>query len=180
MCDREYNGNPMYRFMEELRNHVQHRGLPVHWTSTSGRWTSLGENGLLEYSMDLGVQRKLLEEAGKFKKSILREMPDKVDLKTASRSYVESLSKVHIDVRALIQDPVNKSRLNIEEAHNEYGKIYAEKLLGLCIRITDGPTVVETLPFLLVWDDVRLKLQKRNQSLANLKKRYATGKATSS
>lgn len=180
MCAREYGENPMYRFMEELRNHVQHRGLPVHWTSTSGRWTSLGEDGLLEYSMDLGVQRKLLEEAGKFKKNVLREMPDKVDLKTASRSYVESLSKVHLEVRALIQDRVRKSRLTIEEARDEYGKVYKENVLGLCIQVTDGASITETVPLFLAWDDIRLKLQKRNQSLANLKKRYATGKANSS
>lgn len=180
MFAREYDENPMYRFMEELRNHVQHRGLPVHWISASGRWTSLGENGLLEYFMDLGVQRKLLEEGGKFKKKILREIPDKVDLKTASRSYIESFSKVHLEVRTLMQDRVGESRLTIEEAHNEYSKVYAEKLLGLCVQITEGSMVVEMVPLFLAWDDVRLKLQKRNRSLTNLKKRYATGKASNS
>jgi hypothetical protein len=29
---KEYDENKEYRFMEALRNYVQHRGLPIHWT----------------------------------------------------------------------------------------------------------------------------------------------------
>jgi hypothetical protein len=176
---REYDENPAYRFMEELRNYVQHRGLPVHWTSFNMSWTSLGEHGLLEYSMDLAVKKVLLKEDKKFKKKVIEEASEKVDLKLASRSYIESLSKVHHAVREQIQDSVQKARLTLEGAHNEYSKIYSGSLLGLCICITNGSRVVEMIPLLLDWDDVRVELQKRTQRLVNLRKRYATGKANS-
>ena len=78
---KEYDANPEYRFMEALRNHVQHRGLPIHWMSHGGRWTDVGENGLLEYSMELSSQRSFLEEDVKFNKSVLQELDDKIDLK---------------------------------------------------------------------------------------------------
>jgi hypothetical protein len=35
---------------------------------------------------------------------------------------------------------------------------------------------VETVPLLLDWDDIRLKLQRKNARLINLSKRYVSGK----
>ena len=84
---KEYDENPEYRFMEALRNHVQHRGLPIHWISHGARWTEIGENGLLEYSMELSSQRSFLEEDKKFNKTVLQELDDEIDLKMNARCY---------------------------------------------------------------------------------------------
>ena len=78
---KEYDENPEYRFMEALRNHVQHRGMPVHWTYSGMRWTEIGKDGLLEYYLELAVIKSILEEDGGFKKQVLNECSDKVDLK---------------------------------------------------------------------------------------------------
>ena len=76
----------------------------------------------------------------------------------------------------MIKEPVANARKTLEEAHNQYRKVYDKNLVGLsaCIQSEDG--IVEYFPLLLDWDDVRIKLQKRNQKMTNLKKRYATGK----
>jgi hypothetical protein len=161
----EYDRNSEYRFMEALRNYVQHRGIPVHWTSFGGKWTGLGADGLLEYSMELAAQKALLEEDGEFKKQVLAEIPDRIDLKAATRCYVESLSNVHSAVRELIQEPVQNARLRLEDAHNQYQKVCAGSLVGLAACRIDEKKLTETVPLMLDWDNIRVKLQKRNRKL---------------
>jgi len=53
LCSVEYDNRPEYRFMEALRNHVQHRGLAVHLVKLLSRWTDPSEEGLLEYSLGI-------------------------------------------------------------------------------------------------------------------------------
>jgi len=172
----EYDGNPQYRFMEALRNYVQHHGIPVHWTSLGAERTGLGDDGLLEYSTELAAEKSFLEEDGEFKKQILGEISDKVDLKAATRCYIESLSSVHNAVRELIQESVQNSRLRLEDAHRQYQEVCEGSLVGLSACMASDRRLIETVPLLLDWDDVRVKLQKRNRKLTNLRRRYVTGK----
>ena len=173
--EKEKDGNPEYRFMEALRNHVQHRGLPIHWISQGRRWTEIGENGLLEYSMELVSQRSILEEDG-FDESVLQELDDEVDLKEYTRCYVESISNVHNSAREMIAAPVNVARELLQEAHAKYKSTYNGSLVGLSVYSLSGDETIGSFPILLDWDDIRIKLQKRNRKVVNLKKRYVTGK----
>ena len=175
LFSKEYDENPYYRFMEALRNYVQHRGIPVHWTQQSSRWTSLEGDGMLEYSIELASQRSYLEEDKKMKKSVLAEMEDKVDLKAATRSYAESISRIHDSARSMIADSTDCSRKLIEEAHRRYSEEYTDSLVGLSACKRDGHKLIASMPLLLDWDDIRMSLQKRNRKLINLSKRYATG-----
>ena len=81
----EYDGHFEYRFMEALRNHVQHKGLAVHLTPIGGNAKSYDETRLLEHSVSAYSVKKYLEENRKFKKSVLNEMPEKVELLWASK-----------------------------------------------------------------------------------------------
>lgn len=103
---KEYDKNKEYRFMEALRNYVQHRGIPVHWAQQGGRWTSLDDDGFLEYYTEVSSERSYLAEDSKFKKQVLGELDEKVDLKAATRSYVESISNVHESARSMIVESV--------------------------------------------------------------------------
>ncbi|NIA12043.1 MAG: hypothetical protein GWP10_20555 [Nitrospiraceae bacterium] len=179
LFSKEYDENLYYRFMEALRNYVQHRGIPVHWTQQNSRWTSLDDDGMIEYSIELASQRIYLEEDKKMKKSVLAEIDDKVDLKAATRCYVESISRVHDAERGMISDAIDCSRKLIEEAHRKYAQEYTDSLVGLSACKLDGHKQISSIPLLLDWDDVRVSLQKRNKKLTNLSKRYATGKIKS-
>ncbi len=173
---KEFDENPEYRFMEQFRNHVQHFDLPIHWISSGMRLTDLTEDGLLEYSMDFGVQKSFLEKNEKFKKNIINESPAEIDLKSTTRSYVESLSKVHDAARELIKESVLNARQNLEDAYSQFRKLYAEHSGSLSACMIDNEGVIETVPLMLYLDDIRMKLQKRNRKLVNLRKSYATGK----
>jgi hypothetical protein len=171
----EYDKNKEYRFMEALRNYVQHRGIPMHWTQQGGRWTSLEDDGFLEYYMEVSSQRSYLEEDPKFKKQVLAELDEKVDLKAATRSYVESISNVHESARSMIVESVSRARELIEDAHRRYAAIHSGSLVGLSACKWSDEGQMADIPLLLDWNDIRVKLQKRNKKLTNLRKRYVTG-----
>lgn len=171
---KEYDENKEYRFMEALRNYVQHRGIPVHSVPQGGRWTSLEDDGFLEYYMELYSIRSHLEEDGEFKKKLLEEQDEKIDLKAATRSYVESLSNVHESIRSIIAESVRSARKLIEDARRRYASVHNGSLVGLSACKLSYKKLVCNIPLLLDWDDIRLKLQNRNSKLINLRKRYVT------
>lgn len=175
-CSEEFDKFFEYRFMEALRNYVQHRGTPIHLISPKARWTSFEKEGLLEFSLQIAAQRSYLEEDGKFKKKILEEAPEKIDLVKMARQYVESISSINEFVRELINEPTKSARTTIESAHQQYSETYLESLVGLTAQQIKNDKIITSIPLLLNWDDVRLNLQKRNQHLGNLSKRYLTSK----
>jgi hypothetical protein len=174
---REYDDDKLdYQFMELFRNHAQHFDLPIHWMSSGTRWTELGKDGLLEYSTDFGVSKSYIMENKKFTRRVLNKYPDEIDLKSTTRNYVESFSKMHGAARELIKESVQKARQNIEDAYRQYRKVYGEASGSLSAHMLTEQGVVETVPLMLYLDDIRMKLQKKNQTLIHLDKRYVTGK----
>lgn len=133
----------------------------------------------MEFTVDIAAQRSYLEEDKKFKKAVLDEVTDDVDLTTACRRYVESLSAINEFARNLVAEPTKSARATIEAAHRRYAEVCSEKLLGLTATALDNGHETAFVPLLLDWDDVRLELQKRNSQLINLRKRYVTGRAMS-
>jgi hypothetical protein len=177
---KEYDGSFESRFMEALRNHVQHRGIPVHSTTLPGKWTSFDENGELEFSLNMGSLRSFLQEDSEFKKSVLEEMGERVDLKVATRSYIECLNRVHCNGREMIAHASNAARALVEKARKLYSGVYDESLAGLsaCAWSDEGENALQqsTVPLWLDWDDIRLRLIEKNGRLINLRKRYVTGR----
>jgi len=172
----QHDAHMEYRFMDALRNYVQHRGIAVHTTRLGANKTEEDELAI-EYSVDAASLRDVLAEDSKFKKKVLAELPERVDLKTTVRQYVESLNVVHLAARKLIEDEVEKARTLIEKAQSDYAVVYSGSLTGLCAWImNDAGLKDDGFPLLLDWDDVRLKLVKKNGQLNNLPKRYVSSR----
>jgi len=174
----EYGKFFEYRFMEALRNYVQHRGLAVHSTSLGSKWTSQEGDAELEFKTRLFTHKTEVDGDKAFKKQVSKEMAEKVDLLYAVRVYVGSISKIHCEIRELVAPTSEDSRHQILEAINEYEAINGKKPLGLnaISSIPKEPIdeMIEKFPLLLEWDDIRLDLIKKNKSLANLSKRYVS------
>lgn len=180
LLSKEYDEHFEYRFMEALRNYVQHRGIPVHWTSLPAKWTSFDEKREMEFSINMGSLRSVLHEDDRFKKSVLNEMDEKVDLKVTARCYIECLSRVHAKVRQMISETSKTARILLEKAHKQYSELCDGSLVGLsaCAWLEEDDDIrqVASVPLLLDWDDIRLRLIKKNGELVNLRKRYITGR----
>jgi hypothetical protein len=172
----EYDSSFEYRFMEALRNHVQHSGTPVHRVSTGAKWTDL-EDGLLEYSLYFGTQKKELLLDDGFKKQVLDEMPEEVNLRSTSRSYVEAISRIHKRAREKIDEIAESSRLELDRAIRDYMVVYEKEPIGLYAYEYKNEQKVSEVLVLTKWDDVRQELVKRNSELVNLRRRYVSSQA---
>lgn len=171
----EYDSCLEYMFMEALRNHVQHHGLAVHQTALPSRWTEVGNNGLIEFGLEITSLRSEFEANNEFKKEVLHLLPNTVDLIRATRRYIECLSNVHEKTRELIAEPVAQARHRIEDAQQQYAKFHEGSLLGLsAFKLSDSGN--DKVLLLLEWDNIRIELQQKNKRLINLHKRVVTNK----
>ncbi len=59
----EYDNNPEYKFMEELRNYSQHEGIPVKWTTLNCSATESDDERNIEFSVEFGVEKSELENS---------------------------------------------------------------------------------------------------------------------
>ncbi|ENX3946256.1 hypothetical protein ACFO1C_001582 [Photobacterium damselae] len=171
--NKEYDSVFEYRFMEALRNHVQHYGLAVHLIKKNSSWIEHDDSRLLEFKTKIYTQKSDLENDKTFKKLILNEMPDKVELILSSRKYIGSISRIHECIRVNIDCVVKSSRDLIETTIKEYEDINGGESTGLyAIKTINNDRV----PLFLSWDDVRLELIDKNPCIANLENRYVSGK----
>lgn len=170
---KEYDHFFEFRFIEALRNYVQHYGLPVHSVEKKSKWTPNPIEGNMLFSIDLFVFKKDLMLDSTFKKSVLNEMPDKVELSYSLRRYVESLNKVHLILRNAISESVKNSRSNIEKLFFEFEDSFGRKkdLLYIDEVFSTDQENKRLCSVFLVWDEVRLKIVEANRSLVNLTKR---------
>jgi len=172
----EYDKELDYRFMEALRNYVQHRGTPVHWFSVSQSVQEEDDIRWVRYSTELASLRAELSEDKEFKKQVLDELPERIDLRMAVRVYVECLSRVHCATRRMVSPRLDQCRALIEGARGSYKEVHPDHFVGLHALKVDGGTVAEAVPLLLDWDDCRVGLTERNAELVNLRRRFVSGR----
>ena len=158
-----------YRFMEALRNHVQHSGSAVHSLSFGGRWWPPRKKEKMVFATEVRAQRRFLELDPSFKKAVLQECPESVDLLDAARKYLAALSQVHQHARDQIDTQVSNARAAIEDAITEYAS-HESDTLGLT-AYSGIDSSAEKIAVFLDWDNVRLKLAARNLQNPTLARR---------
>ena len=70
---------------------------------------------------------------------------------------------------------VNEARSLIQTAIHDYAAIYKKDFVAIQIYVFDDKIKIDEIPLFLNWDDIRIRLQKRNKQLRNLKRTYVTG-----
>jgi hypothetical protein len=171
----QYDSSMEYRFMEALRNHVQHYGLPVHNVQYNPSTQGFDKERKLIYSMELSSKKIFLREDDDFKEKVLKEIPEVIDLKLFTRIYIERISKVHSAIREIVSNTLQESRSLIEKTINSYQKLYPDKILGLYLLCIEGEEEIEKTLLMLDWDNVGLKLIRRNPELIDLRIKYVSG-----
>lgn len=152
-----YDNCLAYRLTCQLRDRSQHRALPV-----DGQEGGRGEHGLY------ASKDRIVADRGKFKKSILDETPDRVYLRRILREYMREVNGIHLSLRSLVNDHVESSRQTVEAAIADYGQAQQFKGhasatgIGLESCHYHDHSVVEAVPLLLNWDDLRLALARKN------------------
>lgn len=95
---------------------------------------------------------------------------------------MQSLSEVHSKARDAISNSVAIARLAVQEEQDRYqslGSGTEDSLLGLEAQAVENDRIIERVPLLLQWDDVRKKLQMKNPLLRNISNSFASGRSRS-
>lgn len=178
----EYDLSFGYRFMEALRNYVQHRGYPVHGVIYDGRRAVNDSGFVFRVSPYLDVTQ--LEEDGKFKAAVLTEVkglgPPRIDLKSLAREYIGGLSKVHEAIRRQLRNVVSESDLTVRKMIDEYQNADPPEgsILGLAAVRREHSAYSDPIPLFEDLLDYRASFEKKNRVLTNLARRFVTGEAT--
>lgn len=172
----QYGESLGYRFMEALRNYVQHRGYPIHGVTYGASRTDQGS----AYVVTPYVEWARLEEDGKFKASVLSELKsldEKIDIRPFVREYMERLGKVHQIIRDHLQIVLSQSDKLIREAIERYRNEPPndDSIVGLAAVTRTGHIYGDTIPLFEDLLDYRKSFEKKTRNLANLAKRYVSG-----
>lgn len=120
----QYDARLGYRVMEEMRNHVQHRGSSVYHLAYPSGWRGdiKTDDCWLEFNITASFTRKDLERDGEFKQRILDELPtdEPIDLKAQIRDYVAGISEAHQTLRRLLDQTRKNACTLLRDAIAQY------------------------------------------------------------
>jgi len=160
-----FERSPDYRFLCGLRNHVQHKAEAIHgWESSET--TREDANGWAEH-IRFYARNASLRGDPDFKRRILDEQPEKIDVRRCTRRAVHELGASHIELRKQVAKEVQNARSTFEAAILDYKNAGAESVVGLCARRASSQAS-STVSVLLNWDDVRVQLVEKNDQPPSL------------
>ena len=176
-----YDASLAYRVMEALRNYSQHRGMPIHGFSYEPQWIDEDGGSRLEANYRIKLDLALLREDKGFKTTVLKELEEigvEPDLKSTARAYVDELGKVHMSLRAMVDDRMEAARDRLFEWRERYAQSSgATSIVGLAVVDNTDPDRPRHLTGLA---DVPLgyldRLRRRNGSLQNLSKKTVSSR----
>lgn len=172
-----YEASFEYRFSEKLRNHIAHYADAVHSVDSPSRW-SMNESkraDKLVFNMGVYSHKDRLRENSKFGAAVLNEADSKIDLKQVTRKYMGSISELQVEVRGLIKSSVDQARELILAYTEKYAAINDGEAFGLAaFSQTELESGAKPLSLSLEWDDIRIKLERKNQSISNMDKRFVS------
>ena len=175
-----YDGRFGYRFMESLRNHIQHRALPI--TEIRYQQSAVDPHKIeyVELFVIPGVSREDLKKDRKFKPKILEEIedgPEVIDIRSSLREYISSIAEIHDEMRRLLGPPIENACAAFVRIRGEFSVISGVRVdLPTLTRVDDSS---QSLPFEeLALDGPMLgryeELRKRDVGAKNLNRIFAS------
>ena len=137
----EYDSTLGYRVMEALRNHIQHRGLPIHGVNYPNRRDDSSGRRSLKWRIAPYLSVDALREDKDFKKPVLRERQSrgaKVVVTPLVREYVESIGRTHEHLRDLCSKDMAEWTQQLEGLIERGRVVLDENLGGVALVAEDG------------------------------------------
>ncbi len=174
-----YDGSVEYRFIEALRNYVQHRDLPVHlltYRSFVEDQSDIRECDLVT-CLSIRANREALRKDSGFKRSALEGLPDVIDIIDCIRFHMEGMWQLHNHLVTEHASLASAARAQIAATIQQFAEETKDNPVGLEATAGDPESPSrERVPLLLDWDDARIVAVGELGDLTNLHKRYITGK----
>lgn len=171
---KEYDDRLAYRVMEKLRNHVQHRGMPIWGISYPSSWDEPPRR--LRFSVAPILDLPALREDPEFNRDIVRELEGKGEqilLTPLVREYIEGLGVVHEALRAATTGDSSRWEQVLVDAQKRAYAHFGEEggAVGLVALADDGKPAKLQHIFRQMWE-YRGRLTKKNSLLSRLAARY--------
>jgi hypothetical protein len=177
----EYDHTFEYRFMEALRNFVQHRSLPFQSLKYSSEWEETCQPNRLRFSIVPSLDLERLRADPRFKRSVLEELdPASKHLRTTPlvRRYVESIGTIHQVIRDITTEDAKKWDALIVDVRQRARGVFGDSLGGLAlVAVEEGKQPAEAVHIFEDLTQHRKMLQKKNRTLTKLSARYVSGAA---
>lgn len=177
VCE-EYDSCLSYRIMEALRNHVQHRGFPIHNCSYHRKRIEHEEKSDFLHTLTPQINIEELESNKKFKKSVLDEMKilgENIDIKPIVREYIESISTIHDKIRKILSEDIFSWQENIDIAIDKFKTKYGDDVCAItAVSIEDNGHYIESTQLFNEYINRRVELERKNYTFKGLSSKYAT------
>lgn len=177
----QYDTEFGYRFMEALRNHVQHSGSALHTLNPGTHHTESEDQFRRSRELFLSplCSKEHLIERGRFKAQVLNESPDTVNLLESARTHLRGLSRVQRSVRILIENEATEAAAQIKGAQAMLeGKVNGSLDATEAVAFSENDDVQEKVPLLLHWNDVRIWLSQRNKGIGDGVQTFPSGRSS--
>lgn len=146
-----YDASFAYRFMEAIRNYLQHNSLTVH-SITYQTATTVGS--YVEHVVRPMVSFADLAHDKKFKPAVLKEAEDRkletMDLRGPIREYLDSLHELHLYARSICKHRFDSAAMTYADAKKLLtgtgGQLGAFELMKTDTSQTHLPFELESLP----------------------------------
>lgn len=178
----EYDQYLEYRIGAELRNHVMHRGLPLHNVSWPSEWEEIDSpERRLRFSVVPSLLVDDLVDEGGFKPKVLEDMQasgrSSWPLTPILRRYVESMTTVHGSVRKLLSEQVDRDYQVLLMYRARANAELGPSVTGLVViaAVGDRGNVVERHYLSERFWERRRVLMCKNNGFQNLSLRYVSG-----
>jgi len=182
MKSREYDDSLGYRTMEAMRNHTQHRRLPIHALDRNSRRRSCGDISLLEHTVRAVIHPQEYREDGSFKVSVLKELEaigPKVDLAPLVRQFVSCLGRIQTELRVLLRPFVSEWDSAIDEAGKQFQGAGASELTGLALVSVTGDGLYDVIASIFPGPLLRRKeLERKNQHIQHYEQMLVSNQPT--
>jgi hypothetical protein len=176
-----YDSHLSYRIMEALRNHVQHRGFPIHTCSYHRKRIENEEKIYFLHTLTPQINIEELKNNKKLKKSVLDEMKilgENIDIKPITREYIESIGKIHEKIRKMLSEDITSWQKNIDSVIHQFKMKYGEDLVELAaVSVEDDGSYNESTQLFKEFVNRRLELERKNYTFKGLSSQYATNQS---
>jgi hypothetical protein len=136
----EYDSNLSYRLLEALRNYVQHRGLPIYELWYGLDRVELTSGPIFKHTITPSISVIRLREDKDFKASVLKElepMGDLIDIKPHIRKYIDSIGRIHLFIRELLEKDIEAWDNTIYEIQKRFRETLDDDVKILALESRD-------------------------------------------
>lgn len=181
----EHGRSGEYRIMDAIRNHIQHRNLPISGLVLTGTHVDLegmpAAKHTIRVIVDVDSMRKDPKVSAKVIADIESRDNDGVSITPLVRRYVESLGRIHIEIRSMLTENFTAWSEELAAAVEQGRATFGDDVVGLvATRIDENGGHFDSEHLLIPLGERKAFLERRTAHASALGNHYVSGEALES